>query len=70
MVRTHRSVLKTTNTMTTKNERARRACCDRRKDRYITSMVLGGRLAVSSPYEMNEDMQKYSVIIAEWSEYT
>ena len=36
----HSNVLNTMSTMTTKNARARRACCDRLKDRNITSIVL------------------------------
>lgn len=36
----YRSVLNTVKTMLTKKLIARSACCDRRTDRYITSMVL------------------------------
>lgn len=37
---THSRVLNTTRTMTTKNARAKRACSERRKERYMTSIVL------------------------------
>lgn len=66
---THRRVLKTMSTMTTKKDSANSACCDRRNERYITSIVLddGQYYALK---ERGKDVQKYSVIIAERAEYT
>lgn len=56
--------------MATKNASARRACWDRRNERYITSIVLDWGLAVDFSDRVTEDVQKYGVIISEWSEYT
>ena len=63
-------MLNTTKTITTKNDSARRACWDRRNERYITSIVLDLVLAVDFVHGTNEDVQKYGVIISERSEYT
>jgi hypothetical protein len=42
-MRTYRRVLKTMTTMSTKNPRARSASRERRKERYMTSIVLSSR---------------------------
>ena len=67
---THSNVLNTTKTIATKNANARRACWDRRNERYITSIVLDWGLAVDFSGRVTEDVQKYGVIISEGSEYT
>lgn len=57
---TYNNVLKITKNMTTKNPRARSACWERLKERYITSIVLRTikKLGMSLPVFIGRDVKE------------
>ena len=69
-MRTYRRVLNTMTTMSTKNPSARSASFERRKERYMTSIVLNSHdlaLAKQRKHQRKGNIQQKGTVITEWT---